>query len=67
MDSMNLEREFKNYLRDNSIRVVESQWKISEDIIMTQIRAMIGRYSKLEDEAFYPIFAEIDNVIQLVK
>ena len=67
IDSMNLEREFKNYLRDNSIRVVESQWKISEDIIMTQIRAMIGRYSKLEDEAFYPIFAEIDNVIQLVK
>lgn len=67
MDSMNLEREFKNYLRDNSIRVIESQWKISEDIIMTQIRAMIGRYSKLEDEAFYPIFAEIDNVIQLVK
>lgn len=67
MDSMNLEREFKKYLRDNSIRVVESQWKISEDIIMTQIRAMIGRYSKLEDEAFYPIFAEIDNVIQLVK
>lgn len=67
MDSMNLEREFKNYLRDNSIRMVESQWKISEDIIMTQIRAMIGRYSKLEDEAFYPIFAEIDNVIQLVK
>lgn len=67
MDSMDLEREFKNYLRDNSIRVVESQWKISEDIIMTQIRAMIGRYSKLEDEAFYPIFAEIDNVIQLVK
>lgn len=67
MDSMNLEREFKNYLRDNSIRVVESQWKISEDIIMTQIRAMMGRYSKLEDEAFYPIFAEIDNVIQLVK
>lgn len=66
MDSMNLEREFKKYLRDNSIRVIESQWKISEDIIMTQIRAMIGRYSKLEDEAFYPIFAEIDNVIQLV-
>jgi hypothetical protein len=33
---------------------------------MTQIRAMVGRYSKLEDEAFYPIIAKIDNVIQRV-
>lgn len=66
LDSMNLESEFRSYLRRNSIKVVESQWRISRDIIMTQIRAMVGRYSKLEDEAFYPIIAEIDNVIQRV-
>jgi carboxyl-terminal processing protease len=67
LDSMDLERRFREYLKKNSIKVVESQWRESEEIFMTQIRAMIGRYSKLEDKAFYPIISEIDNVIQSLK
>ena len=55
------------YLKKAGVPINEAQWKISEDIFMTQIRAMVGRYSKLEDEAFYPIIADIDNVIQRVK
>lgn len=66
LDSMDLERNFRKYLSRASISVDEKQWTISHDIFMTQIRAMIGRYSKLEDEAFYPIISEIDNVIQRV-
>lgn len=67
LDRMDLENEFRKYLRRTSISINEAQWKISEDVFMTQIRAMIGRYSKLEDDAFYPIISEIDNVIQRVK
>lgn len=66
LDSMDLERRFRQYLKKASIPVNKEQWSISEEIFMTQIRAMIGRYSKLEDAAFYPIISEIDNVIQKV-
>lgn len=67
LDSMDLESGFRKYLKRTGVPINEAQWKISEDIFMTQIRAMVGRYSKLEDEAFYPIIADIDNVIQRVK
>lgn len=67
LDSMDLESGFRKYLKKAGVPINEAQWKISEDIFMTQIRAMVGRYSKLEDEAFYPIIADIDNVIQRVK
>lgn len=66
LDSMDLERRFRQYLKKASIPVNKEQWSVSEEIFMTQIRAMIGRYSKLEDAAFYPIISEIDNVIQKV-
>ena len=66
LDDMELESRFKAYMRKNNVPVVKAQWEISGDIVMTQIRAMVGRYSKLEDEAFYPIIAKIDNVIQRV-
>ena len=31
---------------------------------MTQVRALTGRYSALDDEAFYRIFLEIDQIYQ---
>lgn len=67
LDSMDIENEFRRYLQRHSIGVTEKEWKESRDLLMTQLRAMIGRYSKLEDGAFYPIIADIDNVIQRVK
>ena len=30
--------------------------------MMTQVRALIGRYSKLGDKAFYHIYLDIDDV-----
>lgn len=67
LDSMNLEQRFRGYLKRNSIGINERQWRESEEVFMTQIRAMVGRYSKLEDYAFYPIMDDIDNVIQIAK
>lgn len=64
LDSMNLEDSFKKYLNKNNIEIKSSEWNKSSHIIMVQIRALIGRYSSLEDNAFYPILSEIDNVIQ---
>lgn len=63
-DSAGLEDDFKNYLRNKGVNVPPREWEISKGIIMTQVRAITGRYSSLDDNAFYPIYSEIDNVIQ---
>ena len=64
LDSMNLEDGFLSYISGRGVSVDSRQWEISGDIIMVQLRALVGRYSPLDDRAFYPIIAEIDNVIQ---
>jgi len=61
---MNLEQRFLKYAADNKLVPSSKEWEESKYIIITQIKALIGRYSPLDDEAFYPIMAEIDNVIQ---
>ena len=38
-----------------------AEWKESAEYMMPQIRALIGRYSKLGDKAYYHIFLEIDE------
>jgi hypothetical protein len=32
--------------------------------MMPQLRALVGRYSKLDDEAFYRFYLPVDDVIQ---
>lgn len=67
LDSMDLEKGFLQYLRQHGIQVDMSQWNVSKDIVMTQLRALVGRYSPLDDNAFYPIIAGIDNVVTAAK
>ena len=63
LDSMDLESGFLAYLSRKGVKVEPDQWRISGTIILTQLRALVGRYSPLDDNAFYPLIAPIDNVI----
>ena len=64
LDSMDLESGFLAYLRLKGVTVDMEQWRVSRQFVLTQLRALVGRYSSLDDNAFYPILAEIDNVIR---
>ncbi|HIZ86285.1 MAG TPA: S41 family peptidase [Candidatus Coprenecus stercoravium] len=64
LDSMDLEKGFLAYMRSRGMDVDMAQWRISRDVVLTQLRALVGRYSTLDDRAFYQILAGIDNVIQ---
>ena len=64
LDSMDLESGFLAYLRLKGVTVDMEQWRVSRQFVLTRLRALVGRYSSLDDNAFYPILAEIDNVIQ---
>lgn len=63
LDSIDLESGFLSYLSRNGVEVDRRQWAISGNIVLTQLRALVGRYSPLDDNAFYPLIAPIDNVI----
>ncbi|MCQ2171528.1 MAG: S41 family peptidase [Bacteroidales bacterium] len=39
----------------------EGEWNIEKVYMMTQIKALVGRYSKLSDKAFYHIYLQIDD------
>ena len=51
---------------DNCLLYTSSDWEISGEIIMTQVKAVIGRYTPMDDDAFYPIYLKNDNVIKRV-
>ena len=61
LDNMNLESGFLSYLKRKNVSVDMGQWQVSRQFVLTQLRALVGRYSSLDDNAFYPILAEIDN------
>ena len=44
----------------------DAEWAVSGDVILTQVRALVGRNTPMNDEAFYPIYLRIDNVMDAV-
>lgn len=63
LSTLDLENGFLSYLKGNSVDVKLSDWEISKDIVLTQLKALVGRYSPLDDYAFYSILAELDNML----
>jgi len=65
LDGASLESQFLRYASDkDGLKPSTAQeWADMHDYLMTQVRALVGRYSKLGDKAFYHIYLEIDNAI----
>lgn len=61
---MDLKKEFTAYTKARDIVATDDEWAISGELIITQIKALIGRYTPLGDDAFYMIYKDIDNDIQ---
>ena len=64
LDAASLERQFLSFAasKDGLKPASEAEWKSEKAYMMTSVRALVGRYSKLGDEAFYHIYLGIDNV-----
>ena len=64
LDRAGLEKAFlsfassKDGLRPSSAK----EWAAEKPYMLTQVRALVGRYSQLGDDAFYHIWLAIDNV-----
>ena len=65
LQSIDLEAKFLDYaLRVDGISPAAGEWKTSRTYMMPQINALVGRYSKLDNEAFYRFYIPIDDTIK---
>ena len=63
LDSAGLDRKFLAYAKEKDGLVPKpGEWEESKSYMMTQIKALVGRYSKLGDNAFYHLYLQIDDV-----
>lgn len=62
LDRAGLEREFLAYAKKkDGLEPKGNEWAESRDYMLTQAYALVGRYSKLGDNAFYHFYLDIDE------
>ena len=65
LDGLDLASQFLDYAsRVDGIKPEKGEWEKSAEYMMPQIKALVGRFSKLGDEAFHRFYVPIDDVIQ---
>ena len=66
VSTIDFEEGFLNFAKANGVVPRGSEWERSKEFIITQIKGLFGRYSVLDDKAFYPYILRVDNVIQAI-
>lgn len=66
LDGLDLRDGFIAFTTAVGVKPTEQEWAVSGPTILVQLRALIGRNTPMNDEAFYPIYLSIDNVIEAV-
>ena len=62
LDRAVTEQRFLDFARSkDGIAPKGGEWGIERQYLMTQVRALVGRYSKLGDNAYYHLFLQTDN------
>ena len=65
LENLSLERQFLDYAsRVDGIVPVEGEWEQTREYMLPQIYGLVGRYSKVGEEAFHRFYLPIDETIQ---
>ena len=65
LDEIGLASQFLDYAaRVDGIKPENGEWEETAQYMMPQLKALVGRFSKLGDEAFYRFYIPIDDTIQ---
>ena len=65
LDQIEIAAQFISYAeRVDGIKLKKGEWEETEMYMMPQLKALVGRFSKLGDEAFYRFYIPIDDTIQ---
>lgn len=65
LDELNIPVAFPKYALDrDGITIREGEWAETAPYLLPQLKALISRYSKLGENAFYRYYLEIDEVLK---
>ena len=65
LNDIDVAAQFLDYAeRVDGIKPKEGEWAESAPYMMPQLKALVGRFSKLGDEAFYRFYLPVDDTIQ---
>ena len=65
MDKIDVEGQFLDYAASvEKLTPKQGEWEKTRPYMMPQLKALVGRYSKLDDEAFYRFYLPVDETIQ---
>jgi carboxyl-terminal processing protease len=65
MDKIDIEGQFLDYAASvEKLTPKQGEWEKTRPYMMPQLKALVGRYSKLDDEAFYRFYLPVDETIQ---
>ena len=66
LDGLHLDRQFLDFAeKTDGIVPRPGEWAETEAYMMPQLKALVGRYSKLDDEAFYRFYLNIDETVAI--
>ena len=62
LDRAGLERQFLSFAKSkDGLEPKDGEWETDRQYMMTQVQALVGRYSKLGDKAYYHLFLQTDD------
>lgn len=65
LDRLNLPVAFREYASSkDGITCTQKEWEETSEYLLPQLRALVGRYSKLGENAFYKMYLNIDPTLQ---
>ena len=64
LDGLNLKEGFIAFTTSQGVVPTAEDWAVSGELILVQLRALIGRNTPMNDNAFYPIYLTTDNVLE---
>lgn len=65
LDRMNLPAAFREYASSkDGISCTQKEWDETSDYLLPQLRALIGRYSRLGENAFYKMYLNVDVTLK---
>lgn len=64
LDGLDLKNEFIRFTSASGVVPQNDDWAVSGEVILTQLRALIARYTPMDDNGFYSIFIKTDTTVQ---
>ena len=65
LDNLNLSAAFREYASaKDGITCTQKEWEETSEYLLPQLRALVGRYSKLGENAFYKMYLNVDPMLK---